>query len=381
MKNSIIFFSLFLLSLTTALAISEGDFGYGNFGEGLFGVASDASTARNESVQITAATPVKIEEANNTDTEIEFNVNTNTIGSVLVVKSAIAPENSTAPESKSSIGKFITINVGSDISDNLNYSIIAVSYLDSEVSGLNEDTLRLYKWNGSDWIVFDGAGIGWVDTASNKIYANTTSFSTWAGFGSPAPSTSSGSSGGGGGGGGGGAPYYNGLKSGSKTTNMLLGSTFGFEIKGKRYYLTLVDVDVSKATIVIAQGTTLTLQEGTSNGLDIDKDGKDDFYVRLENAKLTRPKSATFRFSILAEVTTGGGSRYIEPTETPDDELPTFDGSSTPSTTETPEEQPITPKKSYVGMVIAYGIITLGVIGGVFLYMKKKAKAGKKKEE
>ena len=202
-------------------------------------------------------------------------------------------------------------------------------------------------------------------------------FTQFAAFTPSAPVTSSGSSGGGGGGGGGGAPYYNGLKTGSKTVDMYLGGTFGFEIKSKRYYATLVDVDVDTATVVIAQGATLTLNEGKSSSLDIDKNGKDDFYVRLESVKLTRPKSATFRFSIVSEDATGGGVSVVQdikPTEAepsaetdieglPDIELPAE---------ETEPAEPVTnARNKIIGPLIAV-LVVLVLVGGYYFIKKGK---------
>lgn len=55
-----------------------------------------------------------------------------------------------------------------------------VSYDDSEVSNLNESSLRIWRYSGSSWSQVANSG---VDTAQNRIYANITSFSIFAPMG------------------------------------------------------------------------------------------------------------------------------------------------------------------------------------------------------
>jgi len=106
------------------------------------------------------------------------------------------------------MGKFIRINVSAQIAGNLTYSVIRFRYLASDVpSGVDESTLRIFRWNGSSWNKFDGQFVGGVDTSSRVVFANTTQFSDFTISGdagsAPAPAPSSSSSGGGGGGGSG----------------------------------------------------------------------------------------------------------------------------------------------------------------------------------
>jgi|GEM_PF-1223401 len=75
-----------------------------------------------------------------------------------------------------SIGKYISIEAGNKLKSNLTYVIINVSYLDLEVPpNVDENSLRLYRWNSSDWIRLeqnDG-----VNVINNYVWANLTSFS------------------------------------------------------------------------------------------------------------------------------------------------------------------------------------------------------------
>ncbi len=86
--------------------------------------------------------------------------------------------------------KFINIEVNPELNANLSYAIINVSYTSDEVVGLDENSLRLYKWNGTNWNLLPCPVFGCVDTTNNFVYANVTSFSLFGIFGSaakPAP--------------------------------------------------------------------------------------------------------------------------------------------------------------------------------------------------
>ncbi|MEM5829571.1 MAG: hypothetical protein QW040_02635 [Candidatus Aenigmatarchaeota archaeon] len=86
--------------------------------------------------------------------------------------------------------KFLDIRVSPELGNNLAYVIINVSYTHDEVAGLDESTLRLYKWNGTSWNALPCPTFGCVDTVNNFVYANVTSFSLFGMFGSsPAPTT------------------------------------------------------------------------------------------------------------------------------------------------------------------------------------------------
>jgi len=104
------------------------------------------------------------------------------------------------------LGKFIRINVSQPIAGSLTYSVIRYRYVDSDLpSGIDESTLRIFRWNGSAWVKFDGHLVGGVDVEQNTVFANTTQFSDFTISGEPAQPpapanpVSSGGSGGGGG--------------------------------------------------------------------------------------------------------------------------------------------------------------------------------------
>ena len=67
----------------------------------------------------------------------------------------------------------------------MSWILLNVSYADADVAGLNESSLRLYRWNGTGWEIADGSGVNGVDTLNNYIYANITQFSILGSFGTP----------------------------------------------------------------------------------------------------------------------------------------------------------------------------------------------------
>ena len=77
---------------------------------------------------------------------------------------------------------------------------VTMQYTEDQISGLDESTLRIYRWDGSSWNVLSSCS---VDTALNTVTCTTTQFSSFGLFGSSATSsassTSVASSGGGGG--------------------------------------------------------------------------------------------------------------------------------------------------------------------------------------
>jgi len=60
--------------------------------------------------------------------------------------------------------------------------LLNVSYSDADVTNLEEASLRLYRWTGTDWAEIPGSA---VNTAENYVYANVTTFSQIAAFGDP----------------------------------------------------------------------------------------------------------------------------------------------------------------------------------------------------
>lgn len=205
--RKILLFLIFVFLLPAVLgALPEGTYGSGLYGKGLYGVSSSAKATFTIDVEIPKNTTTSIE-ANQSNTTLELVTDAPYSGFVTIVRYDSAPLG-TGSSPASSLNKYISI--GTEPID-LNYSVIKLKYSDAEVSSANivESSMRLYKWNGSQWLRFDGGSIGGVDTSNNFVFANTTSFSIWGIFGDsvPAPTPSPAPSGGSGGGGGGGGYY------------------------------------------------------------------------------------------------------------------------------------------------------------------------------
>ena len=201
MKRFFFIFLIFLLS--AALASAEETYGNGTYGNFSYGISSSASSSfTNSSVNIQNNTPTLIN-ATDTNVTLELVTDKTANGSVTIVKYDSKPT-AVGTNTFTALNRYIDIVVADSISDQLNYSIIKMFYTDAEVTAANldESTLRLQKWNGTQWIQFDGPGVGGVETADNYVWANTSSFSTWGVFGASPPAPQQAGGGGDGGGGG-----------------------------------------------------------------------------------------------------------------------------------------------------------------------------------
>ncbi len=82
------------------------------------------------------------------------------------------------PAGKRNIGKYLNVTNATEDS----WILLNVSYSDADITNVKEDSLRLYRWTGTEWAEITGSG---VNTADNYVYANVTSFSQIAAFGDP----------------------------------------------------------------------------------------------------------------------------------------------------------------------------------------------------
>ncbi|MBI2970829.1 MAG: S8 family serine peptidase [Candidatus Aenigmarchaeota archaeon] len=82
------------------------------------------------------------------------------------------------------LGKYLRINVSGELESNqsnLSYALIKINYTDEELNqtGAVESSLRIYKFNGTAWVVYDPP-VGGVNETENYVWANVTSFSDFA---------------------------------------------------------------------------------------------------------------------------------------------------------------------------------------------------------
>jgi len=83
------------------------------------------------------------------------------------------------PAGKANIGKYVNaMNVTAD-----SWIFLNVSYSDANVSGVDESSLRMWRYNGTDWEEVSLSN--GVNMTGNYVYANITSFSIFAPLGNP----------------------------------------------------------------------------------------------------------------------------------------------------------------------------------------------------
>jgi hypothetical protein len=148
-------------------------------------ISQPKQTYVNETINILPNQPTTINATLTTNTTLEI-VTNSSISTSFVSLAYYNETNISIPPNVRSLKKYVEIVLDQQIKNSLSWVIIKVYYTDSEVSaaGIDESTLRLFKWNGSSWIKFDGPLVGGVNTIANYVWANVTSFSLFGVFGS-----------------------------------------------------------------------------------------------------------------------------------------------------------------------------------------------------
>ncbi|GEM_PF-3387196 len=122
----------------------------------------------------TTANTTKTVNATGTDTVLEINTIAGvTNANVTVTSYATSPTNTSL--SIPSIGKNIRINASSSLEANLSFIILKIYYTDSEISGLNESTLKVYWYNGT-WQDLNAT----INETDNYLQINLTHFSDYS---------------------------------------------------------------------------------------------------------------------------------------------------------------------------------------------------------
>lgn len=205
---------------------------------------------------------------------------------------------------------------GNTISTIFQPATITLAYTNSDISGINENTLVPYHWGSHDssWSPITGYTL---DKVNNKIIFTTSTFSSFAIFGSPLPScgdhTCNGSEncstcsidcgncpvgGGGGGGGGGGSSGYI-----IPATSV----TFSGRAYPKSTITLLKDAQIAATTIADANANFNFTLSGISSGNYI-------FSVYSEDNKGNRSSLLTFPVSVTSGTATSIGGIFIAPT-------------------------------------------------------------------
>jgi len=118
---------------------------------------------------------------NNIVTNLNISFVISFTSNAIALKSATAP--APDPAGYTNISKYISVENTSAGG----WLFLNVSYDDAELDGINESTLRIWKYNDSWYSCSDFASDCGVDTVNNVVYANITSFSIFAPLGQVAP--------------------------------------------------------------------------------------------------------------------------------------------------------------------------------------------------
>jgi len=104
-----------------------------------------------------------------------YTVTTGTVFKVVSVETADVADVAAVPEGKTLVSAFdLTASLdGAEVSSFDKDITLTLTYIDSQIAGLDESTLKINRWNGSQWIVLPSE----VDADANTITAATTAFS------------------------------------------------------------------------------------------------------------------------------------------------------------------------------------------------------------
>ena len=131
-----------------------------------------------------------VDATNNTSTLLQITPIENVSSNITIISHTINPH----PTSQSGITfvKSIDLTADDSLNSNLSEAQINLYYNDINTSALDESTFKIYFYNSTqdNWDQLQSTG---VDTSSKFVWGNTTHFSEYAIFATPAPATQSGS--------------------------------------------------------------------------------------------------------------------------------------------------------------------------------------------
>ncbi len=147
-----------------------------------------------QEVDTTQSSSATLTNPNNSSLGINLPADVLTSGDAVELTVYSTPEDAVTSDSPLPSGKlasdifynisFTKVSDDSAVSSFNKVVTLTFSYEDSEISGINESTLKAYRWNGSAWSVLSDSS---VDTNLNKITATTQQFSNFALLGDPLP--------------------------------------------------------------------------------------------------------------------------------------------------------------------------------------------------
>ncbi len=147
----------------------------------------------NTSITFTANTPTLITANTSvaTTTNISIVLNSTNEGGIGISEFSAVQNQTISDQTK--LGKFIHVRASPNITDNLRWYWLNISYTDAQVlsAGVTESTLRIWFYNATTntWQQETNSG---VDTSSNYVWANVTHFSLFGLYATTVPSAPSG---------------------------------------------------------------------------------------------------------------------------------------------------------------------------------------------
>ncbi len=236
----------------------------------------------------------------NTSLTLEIRTRESINGTTLIVtETSVNPKNTTGGVQISGkealpLGKYFEIQVENSTNDNLSYALITVDYTDNQLTTANliESSLVLSKYNTSikNWTKIEQYSL---NTTSNKLTANVTSFSTFGVFGEQAPAPREGY------GTGGGSSLNSGIanafpesksfklsvEKGKKTLTVKARDLIKFNLTNQEYIFNIIAVLQKQVKYLIGKIKTnkfaTFINDGNSTTLDLDNDGKDDIKLKV----------------------------------------------------------------------------------------------------
>jgi len=147
-----------------------------------------ANVSHKSRVNITENETAVINITNETDTVLELMTRANLTDIDINVTEYDENPGTNGTIALANLSRYIEIEAGQELLDNMTWAIIKVYYTDEEVeaAGIDESSLRLYYWNesSSTWEEMPDSG---VNTTANYVWANTTHFSIYGVYGEMSP--------------------------------------------------------------------------------------------------------------------------------------------------------------------------------------------------
>ncbi|MBD3248916.1 hypothetical protein GF336_02615 [Candidatus Woesearchaeota archaeon] len=326
------------------------------------------SQAANIPITTTANTETDVNQTelsnNNISANISLMTGVSTTGTMTVSQYEDNPAPSTSGFS-TPIGLFMSFDLNMS---GLDWAIIKMYYSDSDVSGLDESTLRISYYNATSgiWSSYDPPN-GGVNTSANYVWANTTHFSI---FGASGISSSSDTTSTGGGSGGSRYTYQESTLYNSLTVKgMHRYYIVKFSLEGQSHNIRpdMIASDRVKFKTFSSDPLYTTVYLGETGLVDVDGDGEDDLSITVNSIS---GDSADVSFRFVEELQQTEPIDIQEPETQPAPEPETEEEISEEDVPEEEKEKIVEMEDTNWTAYIIAAIALLAVLA--FVFFKKK---------